>query len=178
MAKKNNKKYDATKFFELYSRDRIKSMSQTEIQKEIRYFDKVIKAREQWLKGSEYEDLANLRTSEKLYGQYKRNPSAFDPVKELQAKAEYVYSNISLSGLREEQREMQTLAREIFKDYRGLYDIGTGFSEFMGALRYSGLLEKFGSDVAQRIYEDAVEEGGLKPGMILANYERYYKMYK
>ena len=178
MAKRDKRKFKAEQFHENYSLDKIKAMDPAEVQKQIRYFNKVIAARMQWLKGSDYEEEAKLRTQTHLYGRYLDKPGAFDPARELYAKAEFAHTNISLTGLREETKEMQTLAREIFKDYRGLYDTGTGFSEFMGALRYSGLIERFGSDVASRIYEDMVEEGGLKPGIIIANYERYVNMFR
>ena len=103
------------------------------------------------------------------------NPDKFSLEDQLKAFENAVNVGFSVKGIKETIRSQQEFAAQIGSYYEQKFD-EIGFGEFMGAVRYSGIMDRYGSEQAARLYYTA-EERNLNMERVLANYERYSKRY-
>lgn len=129
---------------------------------------------------SKHEDIAReaaLRLQEVPYIEVLKNPDLYTLQEKLAFYARIAESNISVTGIRSEIKKQQELAADVFNMYRERYGDSIGFAEFMGAVRSSGLMSRYGSEQAAQMFE-MIEEKRLNPERVLLNYERYSRRYQ
>lgn len=140
---------------------------QRQQKKELARLKKNVRARIQRLKGSEYAEIGMKRLQEMPFADVLLDPSAFSTEEQLAAFARISEENISISGIRREQKMREEWAVTIAGAYQT--DIGSlGFNEVMAAARYSGLIDSYGSEAVAR-YAESIEDQNLDATQIFQN---------